>query len=106
MTRPGSVPEAIWGTFTPEAQVIFAAVIGRMEQRTADREARLDQNSSNSSKPPSSHPIGMKLTDVATCRWHALDCLALALQAHRAGLAVPSLLPSSAAHADPTTPDL
>ncbi len=60
MTRPESVPQAIWDTLTPEAQACFAAVIGRLEQRIADLEARPNQNSTNSSRPPSTDPPGLK----------------------------------------------
>ncbi len=60
MTRPESVPQAIWDTLTAEAQACFAAVIGRLEQRITDLEARLNQNSTNSSRPPSSDPPGLK----------------------------------------------
>jgi transposase len=35
--------------------------IAELDQRVADLEARLKLNSTNSSKPPSSDPIGLKL---------------------------------------------
>ena len=60
MTRPESVPQVTWDTLTPEAQACFAAVIGRLERRIADLESRLKQNSTNSSKPPSTDPPGLK----------------------------------------------
>jgi len=60
MTTPDSIPQAIWDTLTPEARACFAAVIGRLEQRIADLEARLNQNSTNSSRPPSTDPPGLK----------------------------------------------
>jgi transposase len=60
MTHPESVPQAIWDTLTPEAQAFFAAVIGRLEGRIADLEARLNLNSTNSSRPPSSDPPSVK----------------------------------------------
>jgi transposase len=60
MTRPDSIPQTIWDTLTPEAQACFAAVIGRLEQRIANLEARLNQNSTNSSRPPSTDPPGLK----------------------------------------------
>jgi hypothetical protein len=44
---------------TPEAQGL-AAVMGRLERRIADLEARHNQDSNNSSKPPSSVPVGVK----------------------------------------------
>ena len=58
MTRPESVPQAIWDTLTPDSQACFAAVIGRLEQRIADLEARLNQNSTNSSRPPIDRSAG------------------------------------------------
>jgi transposase len=60
MSRPESVPQAIWDTLTPGAQALFAAVIGRLEGRIADLEARLNLNSTNSSRPPSSDPPSVK----------------------------------------------
>ena len=51
----------------PDARAAVAALVSAMrrqietlEQRIADLEARLNQNSSNSSRPPSSDPIGVK----------------------------------------------
>src|SRR3954463_10488300 len=62
---PISAP--LWNTVPPEAQVAILALLdslkGRiteLEQRVGDLEARLNQNSTNSSKPPSSDPIGFK----------------------------------------------
>ena len=60
MTKPDSISQAIWDTLTPEAQACFAAVIGRLERRIADLEARLNQNSTNSSRPPSTDPPGLQ----------------------------------------------
>jgi transposase len=60
MSRPESVPQVIWDTLTPEARAFFAAVIGRLEGRIADLEARLKLNSTNSSRPPSSDPPSVK----------------------------------------------
>jgi transposase len=61
------IPESLWSTVPPEAQVAIIAVLdslqGRiteLEQRVGDLEARLKLNSTNSSKPPSSDPIGLK----------------------------------------------
>src|SRR5271167_2795680 len=61
------IPEPLWNTVPPEAQVAILAVldslkgrIAELEQRVGDLEARLKLNSTNSSKPPSSDPIGMK----------------------------------------------
>jgi transposase len=61
------IPEPLWATVPPEAQVAILAVldsyqarIAQLEQRVGDLEARLKLNSTNSSKPPSSDPIGLK----------------------------------------------
>src|SRR3954471_11057631 len=61
------IAEPLWNTVPPEAQIAILAVLdsvnGRvleLEQRVSDLEARLKLNSTNSSKPPSSDPIGLK----------------------------------------------
>src|SRR3954465_11794553 len=61
------IAEPLWNTVPPEAQIAILAVLGsvngrvlELEQRVSDLEARLKLNSTNSSKPPSSDPIGMK----------------------------------------------
>lgn len=45
----------------PGAQTAIQAVIASLEKRIADLEARLDTNSTNSSKPPSSDPPAVKV---------------------------------------------
>lgn len=67
MERPTSIPQHIWGSFSDEARVIVGTVIDGLEKRLVEAErqiqelrARLDQNSTNSSKPPSTDPIGVK----------------------------------------------
>jgi transposase len=55
-----SIPESLWNTVPPEAQAAILAVIASLEKRIADLEARLNQNSTNSSKPPSSDPPAVK----------------------------------------------
>lgn len=50
------LPESRWNTVPPEAQVAILAVLALLEKRIADMEARLNQNSTNSSKPPSTDP--------------------------------------------------
>src|SRR5256885_1965238 len=61
------IPEPLWSTVPPEAQAAILALvdsfkerIAELEHRVAQLEARLNQNSTNSSKPPSSDPIGLK----------------------------------------------
>src|SRR6185312_3494154 len=54
------IPESLWNTIPPEAQAAVLALLGSLEKRIAELEARLNQNSTNSSKPPSSDPIGLK----------------------------------------------
>jgi transposase len=67
MIDPLPIPEALWNTVPPAAQAALLAVlaadrqrINELEQRVRDLEARLQLNSTNSSKPPSSDPIGLK----------------------------------------------
>jgi transposase len=61
------IPAPLWNTVPPEAQIAILALvdslkgrIAELEQRLGDLEARLKLNSTNSSKPPSSDPIGFK----------------------------------------------
>src|SRR3954463_404788 len=61
------IPEPLWNTVPPEAQIAILAVLDavnrrvlELEQRVSDLEARLKLNPTNSSKPPSSDPIGFK----------------------------------------------
>jgi transposase len=67
MERPASIPQHIWDSFSYEARAVVGAVIDGLErqvselrQQVQDLKARLDQNSTNSSRPPSSDPIGVK----------------------------------------------
>ena len=67
MNHQPPIPEPLWNTVPPEAQAALLAVfdslrnrIAELEQRVAQLEARLELNSTNSSKPPSSDPIGLK----------------------------------------------
>jgi len=64
-TPPISAP--LWNTVPPDAQAALMDVfdslrcrIAELDRRVADLEARLQLNSTNSSKPPSSDPIGLK----------------------------------------------
>src|SRR3954451_4171664 len=61
------IPRSILSKVTADAQatltVVFESLtcrVAELEQRVADLEARLKLNSTNSSKPPSSDPIGLK----------------------------------------------
>ncbi|HEY2295785.1 MAG TPA: IS66 family transposase [Thermoanaerobaculia bacterium] len=67
MSHSPPIPESLWDTVPPDAQAalmaLFDSLLGRiaeLDQRVADLEARLKLNSTNSSKPPSSDPIGLK----------------------------------------------
>ena len=54
------IPEPLWDTVPPQAQAALLALLNSLYQRIAELERRLNQNSTNSSKPPSSDPIGLK----------------------------------------------
>src|SRR6476619_5613315 len=67
MIDPLPIPEDLWAKVPPGAEAAIAAVFLAMRQRVdeletnlGDLENRLKLNSTNSSKPPSSDPIGMK----------------------------------------------
>src|SRR5438128_10161711 len=67
MLDPPPIPDELWAKVPPDAQVTIAAAflamrqrIDELETRVSDLEARLKLNSTNSSKPPSSDPIGLK----------------------------------------------
>jgi len=60
MTRPASIPPDLWDAIPSALRPAIAAVVAGLEARIADLEARLNQNSSNSSKPPSSDPPSVK----------------------------------------------
>src|SRR5258708_39974089 len=67
MIPQSPIPAPLWNTVPPEAQVAILALvdsfkgrIAELERRVGDLEARLKLNSTNSSKPPSSDPIGFK----------------------------------------------
>ncbi len=61
MSPHPSIPESLWNTILPEAQAAVLVVIASLEKRIADMEARLNQNSTNSSKPPSTDPPAVKV---------------------------------------------
>jgi transposase len=54
------IPEGLWDQIPPAAQAAIRAAFTALEQRIADLEARLNRNSSNSSKPPSAEPLHVK----------------------------------------------
>lgn len=60
MATPPPIPEELWTQLPPAAQAAVLAVITTLEARIAELEARINQNSSNSSKPPSSDPPHVK----------------------------------------------
>jgi transposase len=73
MTNPLPIPDELWNQVPPDAQAAIATVFLAMQQRITDLEARvrdlearLKLNSTNSSQPPSSDPIGLKRKPPAT----------------------------------------
>ncbi len=60
MTRPPSIPADLWDAIPPDLRPAIAAVVAGLEARIADLEARLNQTSTNSSRPPSADPLHAK----------------------------------------------
>src|SRR3954466_4352058 len=67
MSDPLPISDVLWAKVPPDAQAAIATAflamrqrVEELEQRLGDLEARLKLNSTNSSKPPSSDPIGLK----------------------------------------------
>ena len=67
MSPQPPIPGPLWDTVPSDAQAALLAAwdalrqhVAQLEQRVRDLEARLQLNSTNSSKPPSSDPIGLK----------------------------------------------
>jgi transposase len=54
------IPDGLWQQIPPAAQAAILALIQHYERRLAGLEARLKQNSTNSSKPPSADPPAVK----------------------------------------------
>jgi transposase len=72
VNNPLPIPDELWDKAPPDAQGSIAAVFLAMqrqntelERRARDLEARLKLNSTDSSKPPSSDPVGMKRKPLA-----------------------------------------
>src|SRR3954465_12291971 len=68
MTPHPPIPEPLWNTVPPEAQAAFLEVFSSLERRItelekqiAELQARLNLNSTNSSKPPSTDLPAVKL---------------------------------------------
>src|SRR6516225_8707573 len=60
MNAAPPIPEELWQQIPPAAQAAIRDLIQRYERRLADLQAQLKQNSTNSSKPPSSDPPSLK----------------------------------------------
>jgi transposase len=60
MTDQPPLPQILWDTLSPEAQAAVTVVVQSLEQRIAELEERVNKNSTNSSKPPSSDPLSVK----------------------------------------------
>jgi transposase len=60
MSRRPPIHDSLWKTVPPEAQAAILAAFASVERRIAELEARLNLNSTNSSRPPSSDPRAVK----------------------------------------------
>src|SRR5215210_4057171 len=63
MDRPAIIPEDLWNSATLELRASIATLVEQnlaLQRRVADLEARLNLNSTNSSRPPSSDPPSVK----------------------------------------------
>ena len=67
MSQQLPIPEPLWGSVPADAQAALLDAwkslqdrIAELEATVRDLQARLQLNSTNSSKPPSSDPIGLK----------------------------------------------
>ena len=56
MTEQPPLPQSIWDQLPPEAQAAVSVLVQSFERRITDLEERLNKNSTNSSRPPSSDP--------------------------------------------------
>ena len=60
MSSKPPLPDDLWAKTPPDVQAAVLALVQSLEQRISALEARLNQNSSNSSKPPSTGPLHIK----------------------------------------------
>jgi len=60
MSLPSPLPADLWDKTPADVRAAVLALVQSFEKRIADLEARLAQDSSNSSKPPSSEPLHVK----------------------------------------------
>ena len=60
MSAKPPLPDDLWAKTPPDVQAAILGLVQSFEQRVAALEARLNQNSSNSSKPPSTEPLHVK----------------------------------------------
>jgi transposase len=60
MSAEPPIPRELWERTPPDVQAAVLALVQSFERRVAALEARLGQDSSNSSKPPSSDPVHVK----------------------------------------------
>src|SRR5262249_10685137 len=61
MSSHPPISESLWNTVPPDAQAALLDAFASLEKRIAELEARLNLNSTNSSKPPSTDPPAVKL---------------------------------------------
>ena len=60
MSAEPPLPDDLWAKTPADVQAAILALVRSFEQRIAALEARLNQNSSNSSRPPSAEPLHVK----------------------------------------------
>jgi transposase len=60
MSPEPPLPDDLWAKIPADAQAGILALVQSFEQRIAALEARINQNSSNSSRPPSTEPLHVK----------------------------------------------
>jgi transposase len=61
MSPHAPIPESLWNTVPSDAQAAILSVLDSLQKRIAELEHRLNLNSTNSSKPPSSDPPAVKV---------------------------------------------